>query len=186
MISTSEFTRGMLIEHEGEVYEIIFYQQHRSSQGKGVVRTKIRNIRTGQVFERTFKSGDKFEEPDVEKKQVSYLYQSGDSYVFMDQATYEQFNFSRENIGEQTHFLREGLEIYIILRNGEILGVDFPLKIDLKVKYTEPGVKGDTVTNVFKAATLESGFEIKVPLFINTGDVIKVDTRTGEYIERVA
>ena len=151
-----------------------------------MVRTRIRNIRTGQVFEKTFKSGDKFEEPDVEKKQVSYLYKNGDSYAFMDQTTYEQFSFSRENIGEQAHFLKEGLEVYIILHNGEILGVDFPLKVDLKIEYTEPGVKGDTVTNVYKSATLESGYEIKVPLFINKGDVIKVDTRTGEYIERVA
>ncbi|RLD15881.1 MAG: elongation factor P [Caldiserica bacterium] len=185
MISTSDFSRGMVIEVDGEYYEIIWFQHHKPGKGQAVVRTKLRNIKTGQVLERTFRSGETFNEVELERKKVSYLYNDGENYVFMDNETYEQYPISKDKLGNFVNFIKEGMDVFILQSKGELLGIDLPLKVKLKVVHTVPGVKGDSVSNVYKPATLETGAEIKVPLFINEGDYILVDTRTGEYIERV-
>jgi len=185
VISTNDFARGTIFELNGDIYEVIWFQHHKPGKGQAVMRTRLRNIKTGQVFERTFKAGERFNEVEMERKNVSYLYSDGENFVFMDNTTFEQYPVSKEKVGELAKFLKENIEAILLENNGEIIGIDLPIKVELKVTHTVPGVKGDSVSNVWKPATLETGAEIKVPLFVNEGDIIRVDIRTGEYVERV-
>jgi elongation factor P len=184
MISTSEFKRGMKIEMEGTPYEIIEFQHFKPGKGGAFVRTKLRNILNGRVVENTFRSGEKVEKPDLETRVMQFLYHEGENYVFMDLTSYEQMSVTESQTGGKGGFLKDGQEVKVLLYRGNALDVDLPVTVTLKVTETEPGVKGDTVSNTTKVAVLETGISVNVPLFINTGETIKVDTRTGDYISR--
>jgi len=186
MISTSDFYNGLNIEVDGEYYTIIWFQHHKPGKGGAVMRTKLKNIKTGAIIERTFKSGEKFPEIEIEKRKKQYLYNDGQNYCFMDLETFDQISIPKNQIGEiTTKFLKENLTIDFLYLKNEFLGIELPEFVELKVIRTVPGIKGDTVSSVLKPATVETGAEIQVPLFISEGDIVKVNTRTGEYIERL-
>ena len=185
MISTNDFRTGVKIEVDGELYSVIEFQHVKPGKGAAFVRTKLRNLRTGAVIERTFRAGEKVPQVRVERREMQYLYNDGENYVFMDTSNFEQLSLSRDKLEEQARFLKDDMLVYILLYEGETIGVELPNFVDLKVVQTEPGVRGDTATGGSKPATLETGAVVQVPLFIEEGDVIRIDTRTGEYIERV-
>lgn len=186
MIDTSDFKNGLNIMVDGEPYQIIWFQHHKPGKGGAVMRTKMKNLKTGSIIERTFKSGERFEEVNVEKRKKQFLYADDQNYHFMDLETYDQISFPKERLGKSAQFLTENLEVDAVYLEGEFLTIELPIVVELKVINTVPGIRGDSVSNIMKPATLETGVEIQVPLFIKEGDKIKVDTRTGEYIERVS
>ena len=185
MVSTAEFRKGLKIEIEGKPYLIVDFQHVKPGKGGAFVRTKLKNMINGRVTDQTFRSGEKVGRPDMEEKEMQYLYREGDHFVFMDNATYDQVYLSKDQIGEQTQFLQENINIKLLYFNKEPLGLELPNFVELAVTATEPGFKGDTATGGNKPATLETGAVIQVPLFISEGDRIRVDTRTGNYLERV-
>lgn len=185
MISTSDFKNGTVFEWDNNVWQVVWFQHHKPGKGGAVLRLKLKNMRTGSIIERTFKSGEKFREVDLARRRKQYLYANGDKYHFVDAETYEDLEISKEQLGGSESFLMENMEVDAVYLDGEFLTVMLPASVALKVTQTVPGVKGDSVSNTVKPATLETGIEISVPLFINEGDVVKVDTRSGEYIERV-
>jgi elongation factor P len=185
MASTSDFKNGLTIEMDGEVYQIVEFQHVKPGKGGAFVRTRLRNYRTGAVIDKTFRAGEKIEIARVERRTMQYLYQSGDDYVFMDNETFDQVSFSEEQIGPQVKFLQDSLDVMVASYEGRILGVDLPDTIEVSVVQTDPGLKGDTASGGSKPATIETGAVVTVPLFINEGDRIRVDTRNGKYIERV-
>ena len=184
-IDTSEFKVGLCINVDGEIYSILWYQHHKPGKGGAVMRTKLRNVLTGSIIERTFKSGEKFELVDLVRRKKQYMYQAGDNLVFMDTETFEEIHIPKKQVGDAIKFLKEGVEVEGLYLNDELLGIELPISVELKVVHTVPGIRGDSVSNVMKPATLETGAEVSVPLFIEIGDIVKIDTRTGEYIERV-
>ncbi|WP_432736259.1 elongation factor P [Maridesulfovibrio sp. FT414] len=184
MISTKDFRNGLKIEIEGKPYEIIEFQHFKPGKGGAFVRTKLKNMLTGRVVDQTFRSGEKVEKPDMANKEMQFLYKEGTDYVLMDLETYEQMNVPADVIGSTGGYLKEGETNKALLYNGEVIGVDLPASVILTVAQTDPGVQGDRVSNATKPATLETGLVINVPLFINEGDKIKVDTRSGEYLSR--
>ncbi|MBI5182456.1 MAG: elongation factor P [Nitrospirae bacterium] len=185
MLSTSDFRNGLKIEIEGEPYAIVEFQHVKPGKGGAFVRTKLKGIKTGAVIDRTFRSGEKFDEPNLEEKEMQYLYTSEGQYNFMDNKNYEQILLTEEQLGESKKYIKENMNVKILFYNEKALGVEVPMFVELKIVKTDPGVRGDTATGGAKPATLETGAVIKVPLYMNEGEVIKVDTRTGEYIERV-
>jgi elongation factor P len=185
MISTTDFRKGLKVKVEGEIFYIVDFQHGRTAQRRAQVRTKLKNIRTGAVLERTFSAGETFEEPDFEEKTMQFLYSSENEYHFMDSETYDQITMTEEQLGDYKWYLKENSEYRVMFFEGQPVNVDLPASIVLKIISTEPGIKGDSVTNLTKSATLETGLEVKVPLFINQGEYVKIDTRTNEYIERV-
>jgi elongation factor P len=182
---TSRFHKGLKIEFEGEIWEVIEYHHSKIAQRSPVVKTKLRNIITGSVQERNFRSGETFILPDVERKKMQFLYRDEIGYHFMESETYEQYWFNKNQVGEAAKFLKEQEEVIILFYKGKTIGIELPITVELEVIETEPGVRGDTVTGGSKSAKLETGATISVPLFIDTADRIKVDTRTGAYIERI-
>jgi elongation factor P len=185
LLSTSDFRNGLKIEVEGEPYAIVEFQHVKPGKGGAFVRTKLKGIKTGSVIDRTFRSGEKFNEPNMEEREMQYLYASGDQYFFMDNQTYEQIAITEEDLGEGKKYLKENMSVKILLYNEKPIGVEVPMFVELKIVKTDPGVRGDTASGGTKPATLETGAVIKVPLYMNEGEIIKVDTRIGEYIERV-
>jgi len=185
MITTAGFRNGLNIEVENEPYTIIWFQHHKPGKGGAVMRTKLKNIHTGAIIERTFKSGEKFKELTIEKKKKQYLYHDAGTYYFMDLETYEQFPLEEKILGESKKFLKENSEIEVLYLEGKVIGIQLPLTVDLRVVSTVPGIRGDTVSNVTKPATLETGMVVQVPLFIEEGDLVRINTETGEYLERV-
>ena len=185
-ISTSDFRRGLKIEWEGKPYEVLEYQHSKVAKGQATVRTRLRDLTTGRVLEVNFRSGDTFDRPDLEEKEMQYLYREGDRYVFMDLEVYDQIYLDRDQLGEAWKFLQENITVRVLYYRGKPIGVELPNTVELRVEETEPGVRGDTVSGGSKPARLETGAVVQVPLFINEGDVIRVDTRTGEYVERVS
>ena len=185
MISAGDFRNGVTIEFEGNIYQIIEFQHVKPGKGAAFVRTKLRNVITGAVIEKTFNPTDKFENAYVERKEMQYLYSDGDLYYFMDNETYEQLPIGADKLDDNFKFVKENMMCKIISYKGNVFGVEPPMFVDLEVTDTEPGFKGDTATGATKPATLETGAQIKVPLFINIGDVLNIDTRTGEYLKRV-
>lgn len=183
--NTSDFRRGLKIEWEGKPYEILEFQHLKVAQSQATVRTKLKDLITGKVLEVNFRSGERFEKPELEEREVQYLYKEGSNFVFMDLEDYDQVYLSQKEVGEATKFLKENLNVSILFYKGKTIGIELPKVVELKVVETEPGFKGDTVGSATKPAKLETGLVVQVPLFINEGDVIKVDTRTGEYVERV-
>ncbi|RLE08243.1 MAG: elongation factor P [Candidatus Aminicenantes bacterium] len=186
MYSTTDFRRGLKIEVDGTPYAIVEFQHVKPGKGGAFVRTKLRNLITGAVIDKTFRAGEKVERPDLEEKTMQFLYSEGNQYYFMDTETYEQTFLTQEQLGESKNFLQENINVSILYYQGKPIGVELPIFVELEVKKTEPGVRGDTATGGSKPATLETGAVIQVPLFINEGDKVKIDTRTGEYIERVS
>ncbi len=185
MISTSDFKRGTKIEFRGEPYEILDFQHVKMGRGSAFVRTKMKGLRTGKIIEETFSSGDKVPKPELEEKEMQYLYKQDNLCYFMDTETYEQVPVTEEQLGDSLKYLKENMNVYILYYKGEPIAVELPNFVELKVAQTEPGFKGDTASGGSKPAILETGASVKVPFHINEGDIIKVDTRTGEYIERV-
>jgi elongation factor P len=186
MYSTSDFRKGLKVKYKEDPYVIVDFQHVKPGKGGAFVRTKLKNLVTGRVLDETFRSGEKLEQPDLEDKEVQYLYfDPKDGYVFMDKATYEQLHFSEDQVGDNKNYLLENMDLYISIYQGKPISLDFPTTVNLEVIKSDPGVKGDTATGATKPATLSTGLVVQVPLFINEGDVLKVDTRTGEYIERI-
>ncbi len=184
MVTAGEFRNGVTFDMDGNVVQIIEFQHVKPGKGAAFVRTKIKNVITGSVVERTFNPTEKFPLAVIERRNMQYLYNEGDLYYFMDNETYEQMPISANTLGDNFKFVKENTDVMVLSYKGSVFGVEPPFFVTLKVTHTEPGVKGDTATNTTKPAVLETGAEIRVPLFINEGEMIKVDTRVGEYMER--
>ena len=184
MYSTSDFRRGLKIEMDGSPYEIVEFQHFKPGKGGAMIRTKLRNILNGKIIDNTFRSGEKVGRPDLEQRDMQYLYREGTDLVFMDMVSYEQLTLAEEVTDGKSDFLKEAQECRVLLYNGKPIDIEIPLSLVLKVIKTEPGAKGDTVSNVTKPAELETGVVIQVPLFVNEGDSVKVDTRSHEYLGR--
>ncbi|MFC1501010.1 elongation factor P [Elusimicrobiota bacterium] len=185
MISTSEFKNGICILVDKEPYQILWFQNHKPGKGGAVMRTKMKHLKKGSIIERTFKSGEKFEQVSLTRQKKQFLYADGSDYHFMDMESYEQISIEKEKLGRSADFLTENLEVQAIYLDGELVSVELPVTVEIKVTQTVPGIKGDSVSNIMKPATVETGAEVQVPLFIKEGDKVKIDTRSGEYIERV-
>ncbi|MDD6312297.1 MAG: elongation factor P [Firmicutes bacterium] len=185
MILAGDFRNNVTFEDDGNVLQIIEFQHVKPGKGAAFVRTKLRNVITGSVVERTFNPTDKFPLAVIEKMDLQYLYDDGELYYFMDAETGDQVPVNKDMLPDNFKFVKEGDTCRILSYKGKVFGIEPPMFVELEVTHTEPGVKGDTATGTTKPATLETGAEIKVPLFVNEGDVLKIDTRTGEYLERV-
>ena len=184
MITAGDFRNGATFEMDGSVYSIIEFQHVKPGKGAAFVRTKIRNVITGAVVERTFSPDEKYPTAFVERKDMEYLYNDGDLYYFMDPESYDLVPIGSELLGDNFRFVKENMVCKVLSYKGDVFGVEPPNFVELEVTHTEPGVKGNTATNTLKPATLETGAEVRVPLFINEGEKIRIDTRTGEYMER--
>ncbi len=184
MISTSDFHNGITIEMQGEIYSVLEFQHVKPGKGAAFVRSKLKNLRSGSIIEHTFRAGEKVAKAHLERKEMEYLYREDDLFHMMDLETYEQITIASEKIGSGVKFLKENDHLNVLMHGEEVVGVDLPVTVILKVTDTEPGLKGDTASGATKSATMETGLVIQVPLFINNGDLIKIDTRSGNYIER--
>jgi len=184
-LDTSQFKNGLKIVLDGEPYAITYFQHVKTGKGGAFVRTKLKHLRTGRVLDRTFRSGEKVDEADTVDRKMQYLYPDGDQLVFMDTKDYEQIPFSQEQVGEAVKYLTENLDVSVLFWNGKPLTIELPAFIEAEVVECEPGLKGDTASGATKPATLKPGAVVQVPLFIKQGEVIRVDTRTGAYVERV-
>lgn len=185
MITAGDFRNGMTFEMDGNVFQVVEFQHVKPGKGAAFVRTKYKNVRTGAVLERSFNPNEKFENAQLERADMSYLYADGDLYYFMDTETYDQMPLTGDSIGEGLKFLKEGMVCKVVSYKGTVFSVEPPLFVELLITEAEPGVKGDTAQNATKTAIVETGAAIRVPLFVNEGETIRIDTRTGEYMERV-
>lgn len=184
MISTNDLRTGVTVEIDGDVFMVVDFQHVKPGKGAAFVRTKIKNVKTGQVFEKTFRAGEKLNRAVIERKNMQYLYESGDTYYFMDNQTFEQIPLNKDQLGDSIKYLKENMEVLVMFYEGVSIGIELPTFVELEIIETDPGFKGDTATGGSKPATLETGAVVQVPFFINKGDVIRVDTRTGEYLSR--
>ena len=182
---TKDFRKGLKIEVEGDPYEVVDFQHVKPGKGGAFVRTRIKNLLTGNTLDRTFRSGDKVGKPDIEEKEMQFLYSEGENFHFMDNKSYEQTFVTVDALGESKNFLKANINASILFYKGRAIGVSLPNAVDLVAKSCDPGVRGDTVSGATKPATLETGYQVQVPLFINEGDVLRIDTRTGAFISRV-
>jgi elongation factor P len=185
MVSAGEFRNGLTIEIDGVVYQIVEFQHVKPGKGAAFVRTKLRDIKNGGITERTFRPTEKYPTAHIDRSDMQYLYSDGDLYYFMNVETYDQFALNKETIGDSLKFVRENDMVKMLSHNGDIFAIEPPLFAELEVTHTEPGFKGDTATGATKPATVETGATVNVPLFVETGDRISIDTRTGEYMKRV-
>ncbi len=184
MISTNDFQTGLTIELEGEIYTVLDFQHSKSGRGQAFVRSKLKNLRTGSTIEHTFRAGEKVPKAHLERKEMEFLYRDDEFFHLMDSETYEQITLPAEKIGTSAKYLKENDRLNVLMYGDEVIGIDLPVTVTLQVADTEPGIKGDTASGASKAATMETGLVVQVPLFINNGDMIRIDTRSGEYIER--
>lgn len=184
MISVNDFRTGLTIEVDGQIYTVVEFMHVKPGKGAAFVRSKLKNLRTGYMVEKTFNAGEKVALARVETKEMMFLYKSDEDYVFMDNNTYEQLTLNEKTIGDGVKFLKENMNVMVQMYNGEAIGVTLPTTVELAVVHTEPGFKGDTATGGSKPATLETGVVVNVPLFIEEGDILQIDTRTGEYLRR--
>lgn len=184
MISSNDFRPGVTIEIDGDAYQVIEFQHVKPGKGAAFVRTKMKNIRTGSTVERTFDAGEKVPKAHLDRRNMQYLYNDGESHIFMDEENYEQIPISEEQLGDGLKFLIENMTVSVLFFKGSIMGIDLPPQVTLTVVETEPGIKGDTASGGTKPATLETGAIVKVPFFVNEGDKLRINTKTGEYIER--
>lgn len=184
MISTTEFRSGAKVEISGEPFVIVDYQHVKPGKGGSFVRTRLKSLKSGNVLERTYRSGETLDEPDIEEKEMQFLYAQGREYHFMDTSSYEQLMFDQDQLGDSRDFLKENMVVKILIYKGKPLTVEVPTFVELKIVRTDPGVRGDTASGGNKPAVLETGATIKVPLYLEEGDVIKIDTRTHAYVER--
>lgn len=185
MISVNDLRTGITIELDGTLYSVVEFLHVKPGKGAAFVRTKLKNLETGAVFERNFRAGERVNRAHIETKEMQYLYNSGDEYFFMDTTTYEQTTLGKDLLGDAIYFLKDNMMIHVQFHKGRAIGVDLPTFVELEVTHTEPGFKGDTATGGTKPATVETGLVVQVPLFVEQGDVIRVDTRTKEYLSRV-
>jgi elongation factor P len=185
-VDTSQFRNGLKIELDGEPFVMTFFQHVKPGKGGAFVRTKLKNLRTGRVLDRTFRSGERVEEADVAERKMQYLYQDGDSLVFMDLESYDQLPLPREQVGDALRFLKENTQVSVILYKGRAIQIELPAFVEAVITQCDPGLKGDTASGATKPATLETGAVVQVPLFVKEGETIRVDTRTGAYVERVS
>lgn len=185
-ISTADFRTGLTIETDGELYSIVEFQHVKPGKGGAFVRTKLRNLRTGAVTDKTFRAGERMEQAVIDRRTMQFLYRAGDEYTFMDTETFDQITLTAAQLGDSADYLKPDAEVQVVRHGDEILGVELPTTMDLAVTRTDPGLRGDTATGGSKPATLETGAVVNVPLFINEGDAIRVDTRSGEYVQRVS
>lgn len=185
MISSNDLRPGVTIELDGDPFVVVDFQHVKPGKGNAFVRSKLKNLRSGGNIERTFNAGEKLPKAHMERAQMQYLYMDGTDYIFMDNNTYDQMGLTAEQIGDQIKYLKENMDVYVLSYKGAVLCVDLPPQVELTIVATEPGIKGDTATGGTKPATTDTGAIIKVPFFVNEGDVIRVNTTTGEYIERV-
>ena len=185
MISAGDFRNGVTIEFEGNVYQIIEFQHVKPGKGAAFVRTKLKNIKSGGVVEKTFRPTEKCPQARIDRKDMQYLYADGDLFNFMDSETYEQVALSKEAVGDALKFVKENETVKVCSHNGNVFAIEPPLFVELEITETEPGFAGNTATGATKPATVETGAQVQVPLFVNQGEVIKIDTRTGEYLSRI-
>ena len=183
--SAGDFRNGTTFEMDGNVYRVVEFQHVKPGKGSAFVRTKIRNVITGSVLEKKFNPSEKFPAAEIEKKEMQYLYEDGGLYYFMDNETYEQIPLNSEQLGDSLKFLKENMNVKVLSYKGKVFSIEPPIFVELEVTYTEPGFAGNTATTSGKPATLENGYQLNVPMFVNIGDVVRVDTRTGEYMERI-
>lgn len=184
MISVNDFRTGLTIEVDGGIWSVLEFQHVKPGKGAAFVRSKLRNLRTGAIQEKTFRGGEKVDRAHIENRKMQYLYANGDTHTFMDLESYEQIELNSNQIKEQLKFLKENMEVHIQSFQGETLGVELPNTVELEVVETEPGIKGDTASGGSKPATLETGYTVQVPFFINQGDKLIIDTRSGDYVSR--
>lgn len=184
MISVNDFRTGLSIEFDGDIYTVIDFQHVKPGKGAAFVRSKLKNLRNGNIVEKTFRAGETVARAMIENRQVQYLYNAGNDYTFMDNETYDQFELSKDQLEWEIQFLKENMIVNIASYQGEIIGITLPNSVELAVVETEPGVKGNTATGATKNARLETGLNVQVPLFINEGDILLIDTREGKYISR--
>jgi elongation factor P len=185
VISSNDFRNGVSIELDGVAYLVVDFQHVKPGKGAAFVRTKLKNVKTGGVVERTFDAGEKVPKAHLTRREMEYLYNDGEGYIFMDIETFDQISINEEQLGSEIKYLKENMHVMVLFFQGNIIGVDFPGQVELKVVETEPGIKGDTASGGNKPATLETGAVVRVPFFVNEDDVIRVNIKTGEYIERV-
>ena len=184
-LNVTELRNGTFYKEGKDILLVITYEHMKTGRGSGNIKLKVRNLKSGSVTEKSFITGARVEEADVEKKKAQFLYKDGQSFNFMDPVSFEQFSTLSEVLGEQVKFLKDGIEVILLVFEGEVLGLELPTSLVYKISETGPGEKGNTVSNVFKEATLDNGLVVKVPMFIGVGEKVKVDTRSGEYVERV-
>jgi len=184
MISVNDFRTGLTIEVDGELWQVIEFMHVKPGKGAAFVRTKLRNLQTGNIQERTFRAGEKVAQARIDTREMQYLYQSGDEYTFMDTESYEQVTLNRQQIERELKFLKENMLVHVMFHNEHIIGIQLPNTVELEVVAADPGIRGDTATGGSKPATLETGLVIQVPLFINVGDKVIVDTRSESYVSR--
>lgn len=184
MISSNDLRPGITVELDGMVWQVVEFQHVKPGKGAAFVRTKMKNLQTGSVVERTFNAGEKVPTAQVERKPMQYLYSDESGYYFMDSETYEQTMLTKEQLDTALNFIKEEMEVTVLFFKGTVIGVDIPNSVELKVIETEPGIRGDTATGAQKPAKLETGYVVRVPLFVNEGDILRIDTRSGAYLER--
>lgn len=184
MISVNDFKTGVTIELDGQAYQVVEFQHVKPGKGAAFVRAKLKNVKTGGSIERTFRGGEKVPKAHLDKREMQYLYNDGSGFVFMDTENFEQMTINPDQMGDGAKWLLENMNIQVLFFQGNIIGIELPNFVEMVVTDTEPGVKGDTATGATKMATLETGATVKVPLFINTGDKLRIDTRIGEYLDR--
>ena len=184
-VSTAEFRNGLKIEIDGEPYIIVEFQHVKPGKGGAFMRTKIKSLKSGNVIDRTYRSGEKVDTPELEEKKMQYLYAADKDRVFMDTTSYEQVSMNEHQLGDSIQYLKENMEIKVLYHKGQPINIDIPMFVELKIATTDPGVRGDTASGGSKPATLETGAVVKVPFYLNEGDTVKIDTRTGTFIERV-
>ena len=185
MISTGDVKKGIIIELDGQLMKVLDWTHIKMARGSAQVRMKMQNVRKGDIIERTFQAGTRWPRARVEQRRVQYLYGDENTFHFMDSETYDQFAVNAALLGDDARFLKENTDVFVSSHEGEILGVDLPVTVDLVVTQTDPGFAGDTATGAKKAATVETGLVVQVPLFVSEGDTLRIDTRTGEYVTRV-
>ena len=185
MVSTSEFRNGMVLRIEGQLFFMVEFEPFKPGKGAAVVRTRLKNVKTGSVIDRTFRSGDKVEDVRLERRKMQFLYKLDGFYFFMDSKTYDQFELTSEIVGEAVKYLKENEIVNVMIVENRAMGIELPIFVELAVVQTDPGIRGDTATGGSKPAVVETGATVQVPLFIETGNLLKIDTRTDSYVERV-
>lgn len=184
MVSSNDFRNNMTITYEGDAWQIIEFQHVKPGKGAAFVRTKMRNLCTGAVIEKSFNPTERFENAMIDRREMNYLYETDGQYTFMDNETFDQLALSKDQLGDALNFLMENMTVKVVIYEGRILGVELPNTVEMKVVETDPGIRGDTATGGSKPAKMETGYVVRVPLFINEGDTLRIDTRSGDYIER--
>ncbi|MFX4273197.1 elongation factor P [Propionibacteriaceae bacterium Y1685] len=185
MASTNDLKNGMVLDLDGQLWQVLWFQHHKPGKGNTVVRTKLKNVLSGKIIDKTFNSDTKVDTANVDRREMQYLYHDGDGYVFMDTSTYDQLTLTDEVVGDGKNYLLEEQTATVALHEGNPLYIDLPASVELEITYTEPGLQGDRSTGGTKPATVETGLTVQVPLFLTTGEKVKVDTRTGDYLGRI-